>query len=181
MQAEEKKPVRLRPLTRRETQAIIATFPHLPITALIDLSSLYALDISGGAYVDVFEIPPATYNLVIQTILNLGRSPYAGGLYVGLIDRRTLRFKPSLPLAFRACRLCNLAPEYCYILGSREASRFTYGRRIVLRRAPRAAGELLPVASREGECLGWGRLCRHDTIKYLCPQTDVGWYLRRGG
>ncbi|MEB3816371.1 MAG: hypothetical protein LRS46_00295 [Desulfurococcales archaeon] len=148
---------------------------------IINLNAIFILDIEGAIYYDCFEI-----NEDIYKILNsINRTPYSLGFYIGSIDPER-GFKPSLPLAFRACRLCRVGAIPCYILPERQALRFTYGRCL---KSPHLGGDasmssnsnIAPVLSEEGYCLGWGHTRLRASVKYLCPLVDLGWYLRRGG
>jgi ribosome biogenesis protein Nip4 len=174
--------VNLRRLTNNELNSILEFLRNLKAPGLISLESLVALDIEGGSYSDVFEVT----HTILKTLSGLGSVPYTVGFYIGLIDRNTLNFKPSLPLALRACRLCIAGVTECYVLKERDALRFTYGKRVRLynKRKLATTQELppvRPVISRRGDCLGWGVLQSRGNVKYLYPLLDLGWYLRRGG
>jgi ribosome biogenesis protein Nip4 len=168
----------LRRLSKLEAESIERFQRQLGIR-LVNVERLYALDLPGGGYVDVFEVDRGLEYLV-KIVLAGGKFPYSAGLYVGLIDKASLAFKPSIPLSFRACRVCRLNREQCFTLRSREAIRFTYGKPVRLEESVMPEG-MAPVVSARGDCLGWGRPCMRNTVKYLCPQGDIGWYLRRGG
>jgi len=173
-----KKAVRMRKPSTGELVALRDQLSQLKLLGAVDLQRIRLLEITEGTYMDVFEVP-STYARLLEGRLAV-RSPYASGFYVGVLDKPTLRFKPSIPLAFRACRLCGLTLD-CHIVDERGALIFTYGKPVMPDKIINIAGNLAPVSSENGYCLGWGKPCRRDTIKYLCPQGDVGWYLRRGG
>jgi len=165
-----------------ERESILEFLQNLGAPGLVDLERLVALDVEGGSYSDVFELTTS----ILRVLNSLGSMPYSAGFYVGLIDRNTLEFKPSLPLALRACRLCATGVIKCYILAEKETLRFTYGKRIRLpdkceTAIARQPPSMRPVVSSRGACLGWGVLRSSGNVKYLYPLLDLGWYLRRGG
>jgi len=173
----------LRRLRDKEKTLIQTFLKNINAPGIVDMERLVALDIEGGTYSDIFELTPLTLRMLDALQL----TPYSIGFYVGLIDKVDLKFKPSLPLAMRACRLCRGGAAKCYLLREREALRFTYGRRVRLTgnyKVEDVGAEHMhvrPVISSDGACLGWGMLQSRGSIKYLHPLLDLGWYLRRGG
>ncbi len=177
MQAGEEAVVRLERLSAREKAVIIAFLESLRCPGLLDVDRLYALRVRGGKYYNVFEVDPS----LLQVTALTARAPYSLGFNAGTLDARSLSFRPSLPLALRACRLCRAGVIECHVLDDRGAAVFTYGKNVWPEHVLAAGKGLKPVISRRGDCLGWGILMSHNTNKYLHPLRDLGWYLRRGG
>jgi len=137
----------------------------------------HALEVPGGAYLDVFDLPTA----LIRIIEDL-RFVYAGGYYVGSLAKS--KFVPGLPLAQRLSRLCGLGLR-CILLDLYGAKRFLYGERVTNEHVVRFSEGLAVVVDSQGEAIGWG-IGRRVRLKTKVevrvePVKDLGWYLRRGG
>ena len=107
MQTDKEAIVRLEKLNAQEKERILAFLEGLGYPGLLDIERLYALRVRGGKYYNVFEVDPPLSRIVGIT----PRTPYSLGFNAGTLDARSLGFRPSLPLAFRACRLCRAGSE----------------------------------------------------------------------
>ncbi|MCE4615427.1 MAG: hypothetical protein F7B60_07895 [Desulfurococcales archaeon] len=135
----------------------------------------------GGPYIDIYNISTSLW-VRVKEILDAKINPYSAGLYIATIKKREVT--PSLDLAKRIARKCNLG-NYRYARVSLKGEQvFLYGRDIFgenIIESAKGEGPLI-ILSREGEPLGWGYLKLADRKELLIENIkDVGWYVRSGG
>lgn len=167
---------RLRRVTERELETIISFLKRLGAPTI--KFNLYALEVPGGAYLDVFDVPFQT-----ERVLEGIKSAYAAGFYIGSIGPED-SFKPSLPLAQRLARLCETSVT-CIRLDMRGSKLFLYGKVVPEEHIVEFNENVTAVLDPLGEALGWGQgryvELKNRRTKEVKPVKDLGWYLRRGG
>ncbi len=180
-----KKTPRLRRPSQSEIEALTLFCNSLGVDVRLCWENPVLLEVPGGAYSDVFDIP---LNVMEFLESALGGVAYSAGYYVGSLDRNTMEFKPTLPLAHRLAPYCESMP-CCRVDDDAEVI-FLYGKDILeehilnVYHAKRAESICL-VTNKLGEALGWGRLVPAKSKRgrklRLVAVKDLGWYLRRGG
>ena len=165
-----------RPASKKELEGLEKFLQLIGASSLFDSKYIIALDVEEGDYVELFYIDSRLYKVVVS----LG-AMYSGGLNLGLVDRRSGTFKPSLHLARELALLCRGFIIKCSVLTPRGEALFLYGKSVYEENIVRWVRGVSLVVGVDYEPLGWGLGEEVRDERIIKPIRDLGWYLRKGG